>query len=598
MSLEKRDTTPSRSVNADWARALQRTAPIRPDSTRTLAIELDDMAARQPDRAALVGEGVCLSYGELSALTNQYSRWAIAEGLRAGDRVGLMMANCPDYVAIWIGLTRVGVVVALLNTQIVGDGLRHCIAIADLRAVIADAALLSALRATGVADAVKIWSHGATIPGSDRVDWATSAFDSAQLNQVERRDVRLRDPALLIYTSGTTGLPKAARVSHFRVAMWSHWFAGAMDARDDDRLYNCLPMYHSVGGVVAIGAMLVAGGAVIIRGSFSVRRFWPDVVESQATIFQYIGELCRYLLGAPERDAAQGHRLRLCCGNGLREEVWREFQNAFAIPRILEFYASTEGSFSLFNFDERPGSIGRIPRFMAHLSPVALIRVDAETGQPMRGGDGFALRCAANEAGEAIGRVEANTDALATRFEGYTSLAESNGKILRDVFKPGDCWFRTGDLMEVDEQGFYYFVDRLGETFRWKGENVSATEVAVVLASCRGVQDVAVYGARVPGAEGRAGMAAIVPDPDFSLATLRAQIHARLPRYARPLFIRILHRMSLTGTYKLKKSELMRDGFDPSIISDPLYFDDAALGEFRLLDAALCDDIASGRLAV
>ena len=328
-------------------------------------------------------------------------------------------------------------------------------------------------------------------------------------------DVALHDAALLIYTSGTTGLPKAAHVSHYRIMMWSEWFAGIMDATPDDRLYDCLPMYHSIGGVVAIGAMLAAGGAVIVRDGFSASRFWPDVVATQATIFQYIGELCRYLLTAPESHTVTRHRLRLCIGNGLRADVWEGFAQRFAIPRIIEFYAATEGSFSLFNLEGKPGAIGRIPRFMAHRSPAALVRFDYETESPVRDEAGLCVRCAPGETGEAIGMIARDPASLATRFEGYTSAAETSRKILHDVFKSGDMWFRTGDLMRQDAAGFFYFVDRIGETFRWKGENVATSDVADAIGSCPGVLDVAVYGVAVPFADGRAGMAAVVTAAGF-----------------------------------------------------------------------------------
>ena len=403
---------------------------------------------------------------------------------------------------------------------------------------------------------------------------------------VPPRPITLADPALLIFTSGTTGLPKAANVSHYRIMMWSEWFAGIMDARPDDRLYDCLPMYHSIGGVVAVGAMLVAGGAVIVRKGFSARRFWPDVAASGATIFQYIGELCRYLVGAPADAVERGHSLRLCCGNGLRADVWRAFETRFAIPRIIEFYAATEGSFSLFNLEGEPGAIGRIPRFMAHRAPVALVAFDVAAERPLRGPDGFCRRCAIDEPGEAIGLVTMDAATLATRFEGYTDAAASERKLLRDVFAPGDVWFRTGDLMRRDARGFFHFVDRIGDTFRWKGENVATTEVADVLCACPGVREASVYGVAVPGAEGRAGMAALVVEPDVALAQVRDHLAAHLPRYAHPVFLRLRRELAHTGTFKVQKTTDASDGFDPAVIDDPLFVLDPATQAYRPLDAA------------
>ena len=581
---------PFRSANADWARALQRTAGVAPASTRTLARVVDENATRHGDRPALIGEASSLTFRDLAARSNRVSRWALAQGLAPGDRVALIMHNQPDYVAIWLGLSRVGVVTALINTQLVGAGLAHCLAVADSHLVIVDADRLPAVRAVSRGDA-PIWAHGGGSPDR-RLEPAIEAMPPDSLGDDRAPRVCLRDAALLIYTSGTTGLPKAARVSHYRIMMWSEWFAGIMDTTPDDRLFNCLPMYHSIGGVVAIGAPLVAGASIVVRKSFSASTFWDDVAASEATIFQYIGELCRYLSkGASEKPPR--HSLRLCCGNGLRADLWEDFAARFAIPRIIEFYAATEGSFSLFNLEGKPGAIGRIPRFMAHRSPVALVRFDVASERPLRDANGFCVRCAPHEPGEAIGRV-GEGDGLATRFEGYTSAQESERKLLRDVFEPGDVWFRTGDLMKRDEQGFFSFVDRVGDTFRWKGENVATSEVGDVLRACPGVEEASVYGVAVPHAEGRACMAALVVAPDFDRDALRRHARANLPKYARPLFLRIRADLALTGTFKVQKADDVREGFDPALVRDPLYLDDGE--SFRPLDDALYQTIVAGTL--
>jgi fatty-acyl-CoA synthase len=353
-------------------------------------------------------------------------------------------------------------------------------------------------------------------------------------------------------------------------------------------------MYHSVGGVTAIGAMLAAGGSVVVRERFSASRFWSDVTRWDCTIAQYIGELCRYLLAAPPHPDERRHRLRLICGNGLGEDVWTGVQARFAIPAVLEFYAATEGSFSLYNVEGRPGSIGRAPPYLAHRFPAALIRLDPNTDEPLRGPDGFCLPCAPDEAGEAIGRIEAGATG-AGAFEGYTDPEASEAKRLRDVFKPGDLWFRTGDLMRKDAAGFFYFVDRAGDTFRWKGENVSTREVADLLAQAPGVREAAVYGVAVPGTEGRAGMAALVEDEGFDLAALGAVLAERLPAYARPLFLRLTDALPTTETFKIKTRALAAEGFDPAGTADRLYWLDPADGAYRPLDAAAFARIVSGR---
>jgi fatty-acyl-CoA synthase len=361
-------------------------------------------------------------------------------------------------------------------------------------------------------------------------------------------------------------------------------------------MYDCLPLYHSVGGVVAVGALLVSGGSVVIRPRFSASEFWRDVKDERCTLFQYIGELCRYLVNAPAQALETEHSLRLACGNGLRPEVWEAFKTRFRIPRILEYYASTEGTFSIYNCEGKPGSIGRIPPFLSHRLPVALLRVAPDTGEPLRGADGFCEPCGVDEMGEAVGLIPVEGGARAGRFEGYADTSASERKVLRNVFKAGDAWYRTGDLMRRDAAGFYYFVDRLGETFRWKGENVSTAEVMGALTAAPHVLDGVVFGVAVPGTEGRAGMAALVVDEHFDLGVFRAHVAAQLPAYARPVFVRLVPALDLTGTFKPRKVELVREGYDPAQVSDPLYVVDARSGAYVPLDREQHAAIAAGRL--
>ena len=591
----------SRSSLKAWVRALERTAAIERNVHLTLPLAIDALAERFASAPALVSPQTTLSYRSLSQTASRYARWALAAGLRSGDAVCLLMHNCPDYLAIWLGLTRAGVTVALLNTHLTGAPLAHCIRIAGARGLIAGSGFgerIRELRSNALAN-VTCWTHGVDEPDFPRIDSGLAALAGEPVTAAECALPSLSDRALYLYTSGTTGLPKAAVVSHRRLMQWSHWFAGLMDITPADRLYDCLPMYHSVGGVVATGATLVGGGAVVLRERFSASGFWQDIREQRCTIFQYIGELCRYLLnsadthgGAPGEDG--GHSLRLACGNGLRAEVWKAFQTRFAIPQVLEYYAATEGTFSLYNCEGRPGSIGRVPPFLAHRYPVALLRTDAGTGIPARDPAGRCVPCGPGEIGEAIGRIAESDAAPGARFEGYADADATRAKVLRDVFTPGDAWYRTGDLMTRDAQGFFYFVDRIGDTFRWKGENVSTTEVATVLEGCKGVVDVAVYGVSIPRTDGRAGMAALVVNGEFELALFRDQAVARLPDYARPLFVRIVTALDLTGTFKQSKQELIGQGYDPARTADPLYFDSPVRRRYERLDALLHQRIIQG----
>ena len=581
-----------------WLRALAKTATIGERGT-TLPALIERLGLQFAAAPALVSAEASMSYGQLGVRCNQYSRWGIGRDLKSGDAVALLMSNCAEYLAIWLGLTRIGVVVALVNSQLAGDVLAHSIKIADPKYLIVGADLASRVAAirprlpAGLACRVV----GSNL-GFEPLEPELDSSSGEPLTAAEREPPPIDATALYIYTSGTTGLPKAAKVSHYRLMQWSHWFAGMMDTQPHDRMFNCLPLYHSVGGVVATFATLVNGGAVVIRPRFSASDFWRDVRDQRCTLFQYIGELCRYLVNTPHQPSETQHCLRIACGNGLRPEVWVAFQTRFRIPRILEYYASTEGNFSLYNCEGQPGAIGRIPAFLANRLPVALLRFDVEKSEPWRNADGFCERCAANEVGEAVGLMPAAGGERAGRFEGYADEEASNRKVLRNVFKAGDSWYRTGDLMRRDERGFYYFVDRVGETYRWKGENVSTAEVLTVLTASRGVIEGVVYGVSVPGADGRAGMAALVVNAEFDLAAFRAEVASRLPPYARPVFLRTLATLEATGTFKPRKQELMQAGFDPIRVTDPLYFDDARSQRYVSLDAALFAAISDGTIRI
>lgn len=572
------------SASRLWLAALRAVATITDDPALTLPRRIEARALEAGEATAILSAEATLTYAELVAAMRRTARFALAQGWRKGDVIALHMHNAPAYLATWLGLARVGIVSALLNPQLPASGLAHGLHVAGARALIADASLCA-----DVPQDVPLTRHDAGFSA------ALEHFSNAPLDDAEAEAVTLADPALLIFTSGTTGLPKAARLSHHRILTWSLWFAGLSAATAKDRLYDPLPLCHSVGGVVAPGAMLVSGGAVVLREKFSVTGFWDDVVRFDCTIVQYIGELCRYLLQAPPHPLERAHRLRLACGNGLSGAVWEGFVARFAVPRILEFYAATEGNVSLYNVEGKPGALGRIPGFLAHNFPLALVRYDPSTGEPSRGADGFCQRCAIHEPGEALGLVSAGRGALGA-FEGYTDADATRAKLLRDVFSTGDAWFRTGDLMRADAQGFHYFVDRLGDTFRWHGENVATLEVTRVIEAVTGVLECAVYGVKVPGHEGRAGMAALVLGADFDMANLTAALEAHLPLYARPVFLRIMAALPLTQTFKQQKVALANEGFDPASIADPLWFRIPRGATWQELDASKVRSISAGQL--
>jgi fatty-acyl-CoA synthase len=579
-------------------RTLGMTTPIARHPSRVFPQVVAELADKYGDAPALLSDRERFSYSELAARANRYSRWALVQGLRKGDTVCLMMPGRPEYLAIWIGITRIGGVVALLNTHLTGPALAHSINVVSPKHIIVAAELFTALTSARphLGSEPEIWLHGDADANFTRIDRVVDGLSGGPLEASDCPPLTIEDHALYIYTSGTTGLPKAANMNHYRVMLASYAFAGVMNTRASDRMYDCLPLYHTAGGLLATGALLVDGGSVVIREKFSAREFWYDVVRWDCTCFQYIGELCRYLLNAPPSPQERAHRLRLACGNGLRPDVWAQFKERFRIPQIIEFYAATEGNVSLFNFDGKEGAVGRLPWWMAARFPTKIVRFDRERQQPVRDERGFCIECEVDEPGEVVGKILKDASKPGQRFEGYADATETGRKILHDVFEKGDAWFRTGDLMRKDRNGYFYFVDRIGDTFRWKGENVSTTEVEEAISRFGGIAEANVYGVAVPGREGRAGMAALVAGDNLNLTALNDYLARQLPEYARPVFLRIRQDNDITTTFKQKKVDLVKDGFDPGRTSDPIYFSDPQRKAFVRLDGALFADINAGRI--
>ncbi|MDE2183543.1 MAG: long-chain-acyl-CoA synthetase [Alphaproteobacteria bacterium] len=564
----------------------------RPDATRTLVDIVEGHAARAPDAPAVLFQGRTVSYRALDEGANRFAHWAVGQGVGRGDVVALFLENCPEYLMAWLGLLKIGAVAALINTNLKGAALAHSIAIVKARRVITGAELVPALAEAvlSMTPAPELWSLGGA-SGAFDLDAALAAASCAAMPLSARDGVTCKDNALFIYTSGTTGLPKAARFSHSRMLFMMCGFVGALRPGPRDRTYCTLPLYHATGGICSVGMALMTGGALIIKRRFSAHEFWDDCRRHRATFFPYIGELCRYLLNQPP-DARDGvHELRAITGNGLRPEIWALFQKRFRIPRIVEFYGATEGNVAMLNYDGVVGAVGRIPRYARKAFPVRVVRFDVEHEAPVRGPDGFCIECDAGEPGEVVGQI---TTRPGRPFEGYTDQAGTEKKILRDVFAKGDAWFRTGDLLKRDALGYFYFVDRVGDTFRWKGENVATSEVAEALGVVSGIEEVNVYGVTVPGRDGRAGMAALVASHGFDPSRLAHTIAGNLPAFARPLFLRLRPEMEITGTFKLKKADLVKEGFDPDVIADPLYWLDPVDSLYKPLTRETYAGIVSG----
>jgi fatty-acyl-CoA synthase len=588
-------------LKSDWIyingfrRIIGAVGKFDPEADDTLADAIEDAIDGQRERTFISFEGKDATYAEFEARANQFAHWGQSAGLKAGDTVALFMENRPDYIAFWTGMAKIAVRTALINHNLSGAGLAHCVRIVDCKAIVMNPELAPQFAsARGQVDMpLGAFVLGGPADGLVQIDGAVDRAAKSRLDRSVRAGVKGGDVALYIYTSGTTGLPKAAKISGVRARGLMRVFKDATQARRDERILLTLPLYHATGGMCGVGTALNAGACIVLQRKFSASQFWQEAIDSHATMLVYIGELGRYLMNQPPSALERSHKITKGFGNGLRADVWAEFVERTGIKRLVEFYGSTEGNVSFFNLDGKIGAVGRIPRLLRGRLPARILRFDVETEQPVRGPNGLCIEAGVDEIGEAVGPI---TKEPRQRFDGYNDEKQSQKKILTDVFARGDRWFRTGDLMKMDADQYIYFVDRVGDTFRWKGENVSTSEVEIAISSFPGVKHAIVYGVAVPGQDGRAGMAAITPKEGVDLAALYAHLTSNLPAYARPAFLRFQDEVETTGTLKYRKVDLVREGFDPMNTSDPLFVADLASKSYAQITADVLRDVLSGKL--
>lgn len=565
-------------------------AQIKPRDLYTIADRLEEQARRFADRALLIYAGQPLSYAEVNARANQVANAARARGLKAGDVCALALENRPEFFYSWFGLVKLGVVVAPLNTHVTGRPLSHALESTGACAVLAGEECLANFAATEDLPDVPLWLvPDAEKPASAELLALTEQSFASEVAAASRETpprslregITAETPSLLIFTSGTTGLPKAARYSHMRWMSSGDVMEVTLDVTPEDVFYCCLPLYHGAAATSVTSTALKAGAAIVVRRRFSVREFWNDVRNNGITVLQYIGEICRYLLNYPEDARDREHSLRAMLGAGLSPESWQRWVERFGPVQVFEGWGSTEANTNVINVDNRIGSCGRVPFW--DKTNLRLVRYDVEGECHVRDANGFYVQCQPGEVGEAIGYIVNHPDIGGGRFEGYTSAEATEKKILRDVFQKGDAYWSSGDLLRYDEDGYFYFVDRIGDTFRWKSENVSTMEVADALADYPGLELINIYGVQVPGQEGRAGMAAVLMQDghSFDADSFYALTEERLPRYAAPVFVRVSAAADLTTTFKLRKVDLQRQGYAPEAFADPLFVRDDAAGTYR-----------------
>ncbi|CRK92993.1 CLUMA_CG006481, isoform A [Clunio marinus] len=557
----------------------------------------EENCKKYPNKACLVFEGREWTFSEINDFKNRIANVFHQHGFKHGDKVALLMENRPEFVATWLGLSKLGVVVPLINHNLKKQSLLHSINIAGCNGLLFGESLLESVEDIYS----QLPSNLVCFQFNDEINLPVYKNSKdlqtllAQVSPDPPPNDKIKKPShhdelVYIYTSGTTGLPKAAVITHSRYIYIASAIHIVADFWDKDVFYSPLPLYHTACGCMAIGQMLIFGSTVVIKKKFSASAFFSDCVKYNATIAQYIGEMCRYCLSTPGQQTDTTHNLRMVFGNGLRPQIWPQFVKRFNIPRVCEFYGATEGNANIVNVDNVVGAIGFVSRIIPAVYPISIIKCNPDTGEPIRDRNGLCQLCEPNEPGVFIGKIIPNNPSRA--FLGYVDKSASNKKIVYDVFKKGDSAFISGDILTADERGNLFFVDRTGDTFRWKGENCSTSEIEAQVSNEAGYRDCVVYGVEIVNMEGRAGMAAISdPEKNLHLKTLSENLRKALPSYARPQLLRILEKIDMTGTCKLKKLDLQKEGFNPNVVNDKLYFLNAKNSEYELLTPEIYEKI-------
>ncbi|KAM4733315.1 long-chain fatty acid transport protein 2 [Anableps anableps] len=558
-----------------------------------------DAVKRQPTKIFIHFEGSAYTYGEVDLQSNKVARALQAEArLKEGDSVALFLPNEPTFVWTWLGLAKLGCPAALLNFNIRSKSLLHCFSCCGAKVLITSPELLDAveevlptLREQGIR--VLLLSDSCSVEGIAPLSDKIAEASDEPLSPALRANIHIRSPALYIYTSGTTGLPKAAIVTHERV--WAGSFVQAASGTTaDDVFYINLPLYHSAGFLIGMTGGIERGLTIVLRRKFSASQFWDDCRKYDVTVMQYIGETLRYLCNMPKKENDKNHKVRFAIGNGVRSDVWAEFLNRFGDIKVRELYAATEGNIGFINYTSKIGAVGRVNFLHRFFFPYTLIKFDVEKEEPIRNSEGLCIEAETGETGLLVGKITRRTP-----FVGYAgNKQQTEKKRLWDVLEKGDLFFNTGDLFRIDHENFMYFQDRVGDTFRWKGENVATSEVADILTVAPCILEANVYGVKVEGHEGRIGMAAITlkEEETFDPADVYKQVVSYLPTYARPKFLRIQSSLEMTGTFKMKKVKLVEEGFSPALIKDPLYFLDPDQRTYVPLTEEIYSMIASGKI--
>ncbi len=522
------------------------------------------------NNVAIKFEDITLTYKEFNERTNQYAHFFISQGMKKGDVVRILMPNRPEYLLIVGACAKIGAIASLINIDLRRKSLEHCLKLTPGRFTIVDEACFNVFNEISLnlnlssKHVLFFLPNNGLIPSPKKyINLTEFINDYSTGNPQTTSHVKASDHFLYIFTSGTTGLPKATVLIHRRIIYGTIVYKEALvGISPKDTIYIALPFFHSTPIGIGWSAACSNGAAIAIGRKFSVSRFWDEIRKYNATIFIYVGEVCRYLMNQPPSPDDLNNSVSKIIGNGLRPDIWVDFKKRFGITTVGEFYGASEGGGGFYNFFNFDNTVGYCP------TPYAIVKYDIEEDKPIRNKEGFMEKVNRGETGLLLFQNQLGG------FIGYTDKKETEKKLFRDVFKKGDVWINTGDLLLDQGNRHALFIDRIGDTFRWKAHNISTTELEELINQFEDVLISAVYGVKIPGTDGRAGMATIIPKnsiKEFKFEQLFHYFKKNLAHYAIPIFLRFKENLHLTVSYKLKKSILKQEGFNIESIKDPIY---------------------------
>lgn len=562
------------------------------NENQSMGTRVEELAAEKPNDIALFYEDLSWTWQAFNEETNRIANYFYDLGLRRGDAVALMMENCPEYLFFVAGINKIQGISALINFNQRKQALTHSFNVADAKWIVLDGTCIPFFN--DVVDTLPYKSDQIFVINNPEgiehnyTELPEKLKSTSVANPKTTFDSILRETALYIYTSGTTGLPKAVIMQNFRLFTQGNILAAIAEISSDDIVYIPTPLYHNVGIGCSWTKTILMGAKMALSKRFSASKFWDDIRKYKATYFMYVGEMPRYLLNQPPSENDKNHTLKKMLGLGLRKEVWEEFQARFQVDNIYEFYGSTEGHRPLFNADGVPGMVGRV-----NMPGFAIAKVNPDTGEFYKNEKGFCIKCKTGDIGMGMIKIEERGI-----FTGYKDREKTQKKIMDNVFRKNDTYFNTGDILKVHEDKWVSFVDRFGDTYRWKGENVSTLEVEAILNSFPSIQNSAVYGAVIPNTEGKAGMAAITLESTlkFDIDELSQFVLSSMPSYSIPIFIRIMKELeTTTSSFKIIKTTLTKEAYDLSVVKNPIHFWDSSAKKYVSLNDTLHQKIKEGK---